>query len=146
MNRDQFQQVGLLVLRLAVGLQLAILHGWGKFRGFSSLAGSFPDPLHIGHKYSLMATVAAELVCGLLIALGLLTRFAAGAVAFTMAVAALLVHAHDGWAQRELALLYLGGALAVLALGPGRLSLDARMLGRGAGRASSARMGRAARA
>ena len=41
-----------------------------------------------------------------------------------MCIAAFVVHAGQGFAQKELAVLYLGFYLLILALGPGRLSVD----------------------
>ena len=39
--------VGLLVLRLWVGLSLLLLHGLDKVRNFQKMSGGFPDPLHV---------------------------------------------------------------------------------------------------
>lgn len=122
--KDLLTQLSLLALRLAFGLQLALLHGWPKLQTYGSKVGSFPDPLHIGSRYSLMGAIAGELVCGALLALGLGTRFAAVGTAFTMGVVVFGVHASDPWAKKEMAVLYLVGALALAALGPGRFALD----------------------
>jgi putative oxidoreductase len=69
---------------------------------------------------------------GLLLALGLLTRFGALLVITVMAVALTKVHLHDPWftpltggAAKEPALLYLLPAVALLFTGAGRFSLDA---------------------
>lgn len=122
--KDLLTQLSLLGLRLTFGLQLALLHGWPKLQTFGAKVGSFPDPLHIGSRYSLMGAIAGELVCGALVALGAGTRFAALGMAFTMGVVVFGIHGADPWARREMAVLYLMGALAIAALGPGRFALD----------------------
>lgn len=140
-----------LVLRMA-GLGLAP-HGWAKVVMLSTGGGArvvevvaalgFPQPLLFA-----WAAALAELLGGLLVAAGLLTRPAAALAAFTMAVAAFGQHrAHDhllvklGWLARpadvvkswgnpELALVYLAAFLAVAIAGPGRFALDS-LRGRG---------------
>ena len=66
-----------LVLRLTFGLMVCILYGFDKMMHFSNLKIVFPDPLHIGHQWSLVLVIFAETLCGLLLVLGLFTRFAA---------------------------------------------------------------------
>lgn len=120
---------GLLLVRVGAGLMLAFGHGWGKLLAFSEKSATFPDPLHIGHRTSMACTVGAEVFCSLLVALGLGTRPAAGIAAFTMGVAAFVVHAGAPFARRELALAYLLPFLGLVFTGAGRFSVDARIRG-----------------
>lgn len=117
--------LGLLILRVGVGVLMA-LHGHDKF--VNLLAGNsadFPDPLGVGPVVSHVLAVGGELFCSLLIALGLVTRPAAlGLIATTLTIV-LGVHAADPLADREHALLFLIPALTLLLTGPGRFSLDA---------------------
>ena len=124
--------LGLLVLRVWLGLSLFWLHGLGKATKFSELLQKFPDPLGIGHPASATLATFAEAVCTLLLALGLFTRFAALNIAVTMAVAFFIVKkaALTGADNGELAYMYLLGAVPLLIAGGGRFSLDA-MLNRG---------------
>lgn len=119
-----------LILRVGLGVHMVALHGWGKVVAYSTLLATFPDPLGIGRKYSLMGAIAGEVVCAALVVLGLGTRFAAAGVAFTMGVAAFLQHAPDPWKRRELALVFLAGFLAIALLGGGRYALDALLFRR----------------
>lgn len=122
--------LGLLAFRVAVGLMMAIGHGWGKLVGFRELSAKFPDPLGIGSTLSLAGTTGAEFFCALLVALGLGTRFATLPVAFTMGVAAFLHHAADPWRRKELAILFLASFLVLAFTGAGRYSLDAFLGGK----------------
>jgi len=120
--------LGLLVLRLWLGLSMAILHGWVKFTHFGEIAGRFPA-LILSPRISLGLATFAELICATLVAIGLFTRFAALTVAITMAVAFTAAHkgALSGESSGELAFIFLAGFLAILIAGPGRYSLDAKI-------------------
>lgn len=122
MKRD----FALLSLRIAFG-GLMLLHGYPKLvkllsTPFNEL--SFADPLGIGAGLSLIFTILAEFVFASLVLIGFRTRLASIPLAFTMAVAALLAHSGDPIANREKALLYLAGYIAIMLLGGGNYSLD----------------------
>lgn len=116
--------VGLLVLRAAVGLTMALSHGLAKLQNALSDAPQFADPFGLGQVPSLWLAIFGELVCGVLLALGLGTRLAAIPFAFTMAVAVLVAHAADPWSDKEHAFMFLVPAVALLLTGPGRFSID----------------------
>ncbi|MDH3891020.1 MAG: DoxX family protein [candidate division Zixibacteria bacterium] len=121
--------LGLLVLRVGLGLMMAFSHGWGKLIGFAERSESFSDPLGVGSALSLGLTVFAEFFCALAILLGLLTRAAAIPLIVTMMVAAFVVHGADPWAKKEFAMLYLVPLLTILMAGPGKYSLDHKLFG-----------------
>jgi putative oxidoreductase len=110
---------------------LALGHGLPKMTRLDSFvstvaAQGFPLPGLMG-----FGAAASELVGGLLLAAGLLTRLAALPVAATMTLAALVVHRADPFvSKKEFALGYAVVALVLLVTGPGRYSLDARLFGR----------------
>lgn len=115
---------GALILRVSVGLCMIVGHGWGKLMNFGKLSGSFGDPLGIGSNLSLIATIGTEVVAAAFLVIGVFTRWSAAALAFTMAVAAFVVHQSDGFDVKEKALLYLIPCLALVFLGGGKFSLD----------------------
>ncbi|HEY6077658.1 MAG TPA: DoxX family protein [Polyangiaceae bacterium] len=128
-SSDKAHDAALLVLRVTFGVALALAHGYGKavsperfLQGLTTRG--FPLPGLFG-----WAAIASELLGGLLLALGLLTRPAAALVLITLSVAAFDIHAADPFAKRELALAYVSVALAILIAGPGRFSLDRRLAG-----------------
>jgi putative oxidoreductase len=124
-SRENSINLGLLVLRLGVGVNIALLHGLDKVRHYSQLATSLPDPLGMGHRHSLMLAVAAEFVGGILVALGLAGRLAALLLAFSLGLTLFSGEAGWPWRQREAPVLYLTASLAILMLGCGRWALDA---------------------
>lgn len=132
--------IGLLALRLGAGISMALAHGWpkvGRLLGDDPIR--FADPFGLGVTTSLVLAIFGELVCGVLIALGLGTRLAAIPFAITMLVAMFHAHADDPWGVKEHAFLFLVPAVTLLFTGAGRLSLDALLAKRfGAPDASSA--------
>lgn len=117
--------LGLLVLRLVLGLGLAV-HGYDKIAHGMAAFIELLRSEHVPFPAVLAWAVALiELAGGLCVALGLCARIAALLPAFTLLVGVLLVHMGQpflgGW---ELPILYLGGLVAIAALGPGKFSVD----------------------
>ena len=113
-----------LLLRLAFGGLMAILHGWPKFQSYSEKAADWADPFGLGAPASLALAIFGELVCGILIVLGLFTRIATIPAIITMLVAVFFAHWNDPLADKEHALLFLFAYGAIFSLGGGRYSLD----------------------
>src|SRR5688572_18442850 len=105
--------LGLLVLRVVAGLFLAT-HGWAKFHDpstkqmfFDSVAKmNMPAPNILA-----WAAVTAELVGGVMLALGFLTRLWAFMILCVMGVAVFKVHWGQGYKMMEHAALYGGVAV-----------------------------------
>ena len=137
-TRDATASLGLLFLRVGIGLMMFLGHGLPKIQKFAEKKDGFPVPDFFPLKYmsppvSLMATIGAEAVCAILIIIGLATRPAAFVLAFTMTVAAFYVHGGGPWflgqgeGPKEPALLYLIPAVAILLAGAGSYSFDAKI-------------------
>lgn len=120
--------LGLLALRLWIGLSMLLLHGWGKLAAYKNLPKGFPDPLGVGNEVSWGLAVFGEVICSVLLVLGLFTRFAALGGAIAMSVAFFLVHDMrlKGANPGELAFIYLAGFLTIFLAGPGRFALDGK--------------------
>jgi putative oxidoreductase len=116
--------VATLALRLAFGLLLLIDHGLGKITHFSNLEYTFFDFLNIGHRWSLVLCIFAEVFCSSLIALGLFTRLAAFVLVINFAIANFLALKGQPLAGHESALTFLVAFFAILLTGPGRISVD----------------------
>jgi putative oxidoreductase len=125
--------VGLLILRLVVGLTLAAhgaqkLLGWFGGYGIAG-TGQFLEQLGFrpGRLHAAQAGIV-EVVGGLFLAFGLLTPAAAAAVVAVMLVAAVSVHLKGGFFLQgggyEYTLVLGAAALALAFTGPGPISLD----------------------
>jgi putative oxidoreductase len=124
-----------LVVRVIVGVIMAA-HGWQKLAGGPANFGGFLAQLGVPLP-TLMAWVLTlvELVGGVLLVVGLLSRLAALLLTIDLVVAILLVKVNVGLiappqqgAGAELDLALIAGFLVILFAGPGSLSLD-RALG-----------------
>ncbi len=131
-EHSTFADVALLLLRFVAGLAF-MMHGWTKIQNpFGWMGPEAPVP---GFLQGLAAL--AEFGGGLAWILGLLTPLASLGIACTMAVAFSL-HAivngdpfvsMTGGPSYELAAIFLCIALLLLAMGPGRFSLDRGFFG-----------------
>ena len=126
-NRPIATDLGLLFLRLASGGMMAYSHGWGKLQKMLGGDMSCADPIGMGEEASLVLTVFAEFVCGILVALGLFTRAALIPLIITMVVAVFIIHAEDPFSKQEFGLLYLVPYLTLFLAGPGKLSFDKKL-------------------
>ena len=127
LGQGRLQSAGLLLLRLAVGVMM-IHHGQDKLADPQSFATNYVAALHLPFPL-LMAYAAgyAEIIGSWLLIFGLFTPFGALALSGTMAVAGyhhILTSGLNIYVL-ELVVLYLGGSLGLLLLGPGRFSFDA---------------------
>ncbi len=119
---------GFLLLRLAVGIGCGF-HGYSKLfedgiPNMTEMITGWGWPVPV---FWAWAAGLSEFIGGILIVLGLYTRWAAGAVAVVMAVALWQVHPGLPWDPEvggELAFLYLAAALTFLLAGPGSISVD----------------------
>ncbi|MBA6151432.1 DoxX family protein [Gelidibacter maritimus] len=120
-----FNDLGLLVLRVFLGLTMLFAHGVGKWgRLFGGGEIQFRDPLGVGDTTSLALAVFAEVICSILLALGLMTRWALIPLIITMVVATFIVHSADPFGVMEKAMLYGVGYITIFLTGPGKYSVD----------------------
>jgi putative oxidoreductase len=146
-SRGSFtSDLALLTLRFS-GVGLALAHGWPKVERLLSGKGApfIEGVAALGFPYPTMfawAAALSELLGGLLIAFGLLTRVAATFAGITMFVAAFLRHrlllqglaffglrpvsgeTLESWGDPERAAIYLLVFIALALFGGGRFSLD----------------------
>lgn len=145
-TRDPIASLSIAFLRVTIGLMMMIGHGIPKIQSFADKKDHFPVPDIFPLKFmsppvSLMAAISAEVLCAGLIILGLATRPAAFVFAFTMIVAAFSIHGPHPWfasggPSKEMAVMYLLPAIAILLAGAGKYSMDAKILKQGRRRSS----------
>ena len=113
----------LLFLRLFAG-GMMLTHGWAKLSSFGDLSETFPDPLGVSSRFSLVLILLAEVGCSMLLIFGLMTRLATLPLIFGMLMAIFIIHGEDPFAVRELALLYLGMFVVLFWSGAGKYAID----------------------
>jgi len=129
-------QAGLALSRIWTGATLFLRHGWEKQPAhWAQFMAHFPDPIGIGSHPSFFIAFVADFVCGILLIIGLGTRWAALFCFANIFVAWAFVHHFaffgkgPGSDHGELVVLYLGALLTPLIAGPGAACLD-RILAR----------------
>ena len=123
-TKELFLNIGLLFLRIVIGLMMLISHGWDKFVNFADKSGGFPDPLGVSNTGSLVLLVFAEVFCSIALILGFATRVLIIPLILAMFVAAFITHGDDPWARKEFAVLYLVPFIFLFFSGAGRYSVD----------------------
>ena len=115
-------------LRIFAGLSMAFGHGRGKVPPSDDFIKGVTD-LGFPQIFAWVAGLS-EFAGGILLAIGLATRFSALMILGTMVVAAGVVHADDPFGKKEMALLYLAISFFFMLRGSGDLSVDALVRGK----------------
>jgi putative oxidoreductase len=111
------------IMRLGFG-GLIIPRGYSKLLHFAERSHSFSDLFHIGHAVSLSLVIFAEFFCAILVLIGFLTKLASIPLIITMSVVVFYVNHGKIFGDKENAALFLAGFIAILFIGPGRISMD----------------------
>jgi len=121
--------IGLLYARLAGAALLLWVHGLPKLLHWQHELANIEDPLHLGGGVTLACALFAEVVCPVLVAIGLFTRLASLPVLFLLLVSMVLVHPDWTIADGQFGwlLIIVFGTLALG--GGGRFSVDAKLVG-----------------
>ena len=132
---NNLQPWGAFVMRLVLGAAM-IYHGYSKvipaggFHGgntFSALERHSHYVASLGLPYWMgILSALTEFIGGILLVLGLLTRFAAFLVGVNMLVAVVMVNRHHGYAGSEYSLALFALALMLFFFGSGACALDRR--------------------
>ena len=124
---SNINDLGLLLLRLSVGVVMLMEHGLPKMKNFTYLSQNFPDPIGVGSYLSVSLAIFSELFCSIFLIVGLFTRFNALMLFVTMAVAFFIQHGGDPFKAKELAFLYGVIYLVLIFTGPGKYAVDKRI-------------------
>ena len=137
-TRDATASLGLLALRVMVGLMMLIGHGIPKIQNYGSLKKFFyvPDFLPLSWAPACLITcIIAEVVGSAFVIIGFATRPAAFVVGYCMVVAAFSKLGATPWfvksatliETKELSIMYLIPMVAIILAGAGGYSLDAAL-------------------
>lgn len=132
---DKLKDHAPLILRLVTGVIFA-MHGYQKFTGGVGKVAGFLDSLGFpAATVFAVILIAAELLGGIALILGVFTRYAAKILAVVAVVALFTVHIGKGFfigqGGYEFILLILAATISILITGPGKWALDNK-LGKGA--------------
>lgn len=122
-NHSSATSFSILILRIGIAV-LMLTHGLPKLDKFAEEPVQFLDFLGMGTTLSLGLAIFAEVVCSILVLIGLGTRLAVIPLAFTMLIAITQVLADDPFARKELPVHYLLVYIVLFITGSGKFSLD----------------------
>ena len=130
--------VALLVLRIGIGINLFLKHGWEKIVYFNVMAPHFFDPFGIGHYTTFMMAFTTDVIFSVFIMFGLFTRWCSVAYFALMFGAWWLRHHFLYWGlppgvpgdhlmgdHGELIMVYFVAMITFMIAGAGRYSIDA---------------------
>ncbi len=129
---NKYQDEGLLVMRIGLGLMFMIVHGWPKLLAgpevWANVGSAMPNfgLAHLSQGWGLMATLS-QFIGGFCLIMGWMFRPAVAFLAVTMFVAAYgHLSAGEGWSKAshaiEVGIVFIG----LLGVGPGAYSIYER--------------------
>lgn len=124
-SHDSLQSFAILLLRIGVSLPMIYIHGWSKFLNYIDGNVNLFDPLGIGFELSLLLAIFAEVICSIMLILGLFSRISAIPLIITMLVAMFLVNAGQPFIVKEKAFIFMMAYIFILFAGSGKYSIDA---------------------
>ncbi|HEU4521559.1 MAG TPA: DoxX family protein [Thermoanaerobaculia bacterium] len=128
--RDALPSTGILFARVFFGVTMIVHHGRPTLLGFLEDPAGYPDPIGLGPALSAALMTFAEVICALMVSVGIMTRAFLVPLIVGFFVAFAIHHAGDPFHRRELAWLYLILWSSLFITGPGRWSLDHVAFGR----------------
>jgi putative oxidoreductase len=115
---------GILLLRVAVSLEIAIVHGFKKIGVGVAQAENIPNPLHLPEAFNSVFAIAANIIFPFFVLIGLFTRLATLPTLAVTLTGYFVVHWNDSLLQRDTPFIYSLIFLVILILGPGKYSID----------------------
>ena len=130
-NNKVFEDLSLLLLRIFMGVTF-LIYATKKVQGFDNYVILFSDKLDLPFPLlNLYLVMAVEGLGGLLLILGLFTRFISIPLIITMITALFLVNLNNGFAASsfgvEVPLAYISILFVLFSLGAGKLSFDTKL-------------------
>jgi putative oxidoreductase len=124
---NSLQPLGALILRLALGLSMTV-HGYQKVVPHGALNHYAHYIVTLGIPYWLgYVSAFTEFVGGMLLVIGLLTRFAAALIAINMLVALFTVGIHQGFGIYNYVIALVAIAIMLVSYGAGAMALDRKI-------------------
>jgi putative oxidoreductase len=116
--------MGMLLLRVAATLEIAIVHGFKKIGIGVAQAENIPNPLHFPEIFNNLFAISANIVFPFFVLIGLFTRLATLPVLAVTLTGYFVVHWHDALLEKDTPFIYSLIFLTILIFGPGKYSVD----------------------
>ncbi|WP_026995003.1 DoxX family protein [Flectobacillus major] len=118
------QAIVLLCFRVLLSLELIVVHGLKKLGIPNGVAEVIPNPYNMPLWINENIALAANLICPILVILGLFTRLATLPILAVTLSGYFIVHGHDSLLVRDIPFMYSLCFLFLTFTGAGKYSLD----------------------
>lgn len=125
-NKDK----GLLVFRVLAAIAIFKAHGLPKLLNYQETLQHIPDPLGLGSLFSAHFAIFANVLCAILVALGLFTRVAAFIILSLTLTGLLVIHFNDSAKFQDVPLIYSIVFGYITYIGSGKYGLDYKLKAR----------------
>ena len=114
----------MLFFRIAVSLEMILVHGFKKLGFGVAAAEKVPNPLHLPESFNYAFAVSANIFFPLLVLIGLCTRLATLPTLAVTMTGYFVLHWNDAALVRDTPFIYSVIFLLILFMGPGKYSID----------------------
>lgn len=123
-SENNVSNYSLLFFRIAISVELIVVHGLKKLGIPNGVAEVIPNPYNIPHWINENIALAANLICPILLIFGLFTRLATLPILAVTLSGYFIVHGHDSLLVRDIPFVYSLCFLFLTFMGAGKYSLD----------------------
>lgn len=116
--------LGLLFFRVAVSVELILVHGLKKLGVGVSTAEVVPNPLHLPEALNQIFATTANVILPLFVIFGVATRLAVLPILAVTLTGYFVVHGSDPLPERDIPFMYSISFLLLLIAGAGKYSVD----------------------
>jgi putative oxidoreductase len=116
--------VTMLLFRIALALEMMIIHGFKKLGIGVSEAEIIPNPFNLPQTFNDAFIISANFFFPFLVLIGFYTRLSALPVLVVTVTGYLIVHRNEALIARDIPFMYSISFLSILLLGPGKYSID----------------------
>jgi putative oxidoreductase len=115
---------GMLLLRAAASLEIALVHGFKKIGVGVAQAENIPNPLHLPDVFNNAFAIAANIIFPFFVLIGFFTRVSTLPTLAVTLTGYFVVHWNDALPEKDTPFIYSLIFLIILILGPGKYSID----------------------
>jgi putative oxidoreductase len=116
--------LGMLFIRTAASLEMIFVHGFKKLGAGAGEAEKIPNPLHLPEVFNTAFAISANIFFPFLVLIGFCTRLATLPSLAVTLTGYFILHWNDAALIRDTPYIYSIIYLLILALGPGKYSID----------------------
>ena len=120
---DQQINIGIFILRVCIAM-LLIVHSCNLLSHLTERQDSFIELMGLNNPITIALALSAELICAILLLVGLGTRLILVPLIVTMSASILIVHQCNIFETGTTAFLYVTGFVVLFIIGAGKYSVD----------------------